>query len=280
MKTWLCCVGLCLILACAPSSGLATDETPGTVPHDGSNHLGLQTVFVHRSTVIDVCGEAGSAPGLACEALVLGLFNGFLYGTIYGDYVHCMPEQIGPDKLVPVFVTYVRDSSAADLEHAGSLMLDMIEALGWAGRAGEACLAQADQAAGDSGTVPSDGEDAGPVSDVPLETQVANADADRGERVFRRCSACHSPDVDGRSLIGPRLWEIVGRPVASIDGFPYSTAMISHGEVIGTWGLAELDAYLQSPRDAVPGTISAFPGVRDATERIDLLAYLTSLAAE
>lgn len=265
--------GLCLALAGMPSDAQDIDELPGP----RASQLGLSTVFIHRATVIDVCGETASAPSMACEALVLGLFNGFLYGTLYGDYVHCMPEQVGPDKLVPVFVTYVRTEGGADVEHAGSLMLDMIEALGWGGHAGEACLAQA---AADDAADASDDADPDAEPGDPLDVRVANADAGEGEQVFRMCSACHAAEADGRAQIGPHLWGIVDRPVASVDGFPYSNAMIGHGETIGTWSLAELDVYLASPRDAVPGTISGFRGVRNPADRIDLLAYLMSLAAE
>ena len=89
------------------------------------------------------------------------------------------------------------------------------------------------------------------------------------------------PGVTHRTLATPK-WQFkrLGGPVASVEGFPYSNAMISHAEAISAWGLAELDVYLESPWRAVPSTISAFRGVRDRTDRVNLLAYLMTLTAD
>ncbi len=114
----------------------------------------------------------------------------------------------------------------------------------------------------------------GPVSASELQTAVEGADASAGEGVFRRCLACHSNTAGGGNRVGPGLWGIVGRQVGSVDGFRYSAAMTGSEDV---WTLESLNAYLENPRAAFPGTSMGFPGVRSETERLNLLAYLQTL---
>lgn len=92
-----------------------------------------------------------------------------------------------------------------------------------------------------------------------------------GEQVFKRCMACHTIDVGGRNGIGPNLHGIVGRAVASHEGFSYSGAMKAKG---GAWDEATLDTYLEAPMKAVPGTRMAFAGVIDPADRKALILYL------
>ncbi|NIJ38346.1 cytochrome c [Sphingopyxis panaciterrae] len=92
-----------------------------------------------------------------------------------------------------------------------------------------------------------------------------------GEQVFKRCMACHTIDAGGRNGIGPNLHGIVGRAVASHEGFSYSGAMKAKG---GAWDEAALDAFLEAPMKAVPGTRMAFAGVIDPADRKALLLYL------
>lgn len=92
-----------------------------------------------------------------------------------------------------------------------------------------------------------------------------------GEQVFKRCVACHTVDKGGRNGIGPNLHSIVGAPVAAKPGFSYSSAMKAKG---GIWDEAALDAYLEAPMKALPGTRMAFAGVIDAADRKALILYL------
>jgi cytochrome c len=92
-----------------------------------------------------------------------------------------------------------------------------------------------------------------------------------GEQVFKRCVACHTVDKGGRNGIGPNLHGIVGAPVASKPGFSYSGAMKAKG---GVWDEAALDAYLEAPMKALPGTRMAFAGVIDPADRKALILYL------
>lgn len=92
-----------------------------------------------------------------------------------------------------------------------------------------------------------------------------------GAQVFKRCVACHTIDKGGRHGIGPNLHGVVGAPVAGKDGFSYSGAMKAKG---GVWDMAELDAYLEAPMKALPGTRMAFAGVYDPADRKALILYL------
>jgi cytochrome c len=99
------------------------------------------------------------------------------------------------------------------------------------------------------------------------------ADADAGGGVFKKCLSCHTPEKGGKDLVGPNLWGVVGRKVASSPTFAsrYSDAMKSHG---GEWTFESLAKYLHKPSQAVPGNKMLFDGVSDNTDLADLLAFL------
>jgi cytochrome c len=92
-----------------------------------------------------------------------------------------------------------------------------------------------------------------------------------GEAVYARCMGCHSPD---RHRTGPLHCGLVGRVSGTAAGYDYSPAM---REAAITWNAETLDAFLQAPLAAVPGTTMGFAGVADAGERRDLIAYLATL---
>lgn len=95
-----------------------------------------------------------------------------------------------------------------------------------------------------------------------------------GAAVFKsQCGICHSA-LAGRNMTGPSLFDVVGRPAGKVAGFHYSPANRDSGL---TWDAATLDRYLTSPGTVVPHTIMTYPGLKDATKRADLIAYLSSL---
>ncbi|MBC2669742.1 c-type cytochrome [Novosphingobium piscinae] len=102
----------------------------------------------------------------------------------------------------------------------------------------------------------------------------AAGDAVKGKAVFAQCAACHKADASGKSTIGPNLWKVVGRPAGTLAGFNYSAAMKGAKR---SWTPANLDAYLTAPAKAVPGNKMAFAGVKDATARANVIAYLGTL---
>jgi cytochrome c len=103
------------------------------------------------------------------------------------------------------------------------------------------------------------------------------ANADNGGDIFKKCMACHTPDKGGKNLVGPNLYGLVGRKVASAPGFEarYSEAMKSHG---GEWTWDQLAKYLHNPAQAVPGNKMVFAGIPDNTDLADLLSYIRKLS--
>ena len=92
-----------------------------------------------------------------------------------------------------------------------------------------------------------------------------------GKDTYAKCVACHTIDKGGRNGIGPNMHGIVGRAVASVEGYSYSAAMKAKG---GVWDEAALDVYLENPRKAVVGTKMSFAGLSNADERKTLIEYL------
>jgi cytochrome c len=99
------------------------------------------------------------------------------------------------------------------------------------------------------------------------------ADVEAGKVAFKKCALCHTTEP-GKNKIGPSLFGIVGRKSASLDDFNYSEAMKKFDHV---WDADTLDTYLADPRTVVPGTKMIFPGIKDKTERDDVIAYLETL---
>jgi cytochrome c len=108
---------------------------------------------------------------------------------------------------------------------------------------------------------------------------LAAADPAKGQNVAKRCAACHTFEKDAANKVGPNLWNIVDRPVAAIEGFNYSDPMVAYSEGgAKTWTYANLDAYLANPKKVVPKGTMAFPGLKKAEDRANVIAYLRSLA--
>lgn len=107
-----------------------------------------------------------------------------------------------------------------------------------------------------------------------LRARLATASVENGRAAFEVCASCHADEKDGEPLIGPGLWGIVGRPVASEPGFDYSDALLALG---GTWTPERLEKLIENPNAVAPGNTMRFYGVRDPQERIDILAYLLTL---
>lgn len=95
-------------------------------------------------------------------------------------------------------------------------------------------------------------------------------DAAKGKRVFAQCMTCHAVQ-EGRNNVGPSLYQVVGRESGTVAGFKYSDANASSDVV---WTEENLFAYLENPQAYIPGTIMAFPGLRNPQDRADVIAYL------
>lgn len=112
-------------------------------------------------------------------------------------------------------------------------------------------------------------------AEVPIEQLFATASIEKGASAAKKCAACHNFQEGAGAKVGPDLYGIVDRPVASVAGFGYSAAMKAKG---GEWTPLALNKFLTNPKADVPGTAMAFAGIGKEAERADLIAYLNSLS--
>lgn len=109
---------------------------------------------------------------------------------------------------------------------------------------------------------------------------LAQGDAVNGEKVFKKCLACHSVEPGAPSKIGPNLHDVVGRTTGTYEGFKYSEVMLKMGQEGHVWTPEELDRFVEKPKEVAPGTKMTFAGLKKPEERADLIAYLVSLHPE
>src|SRR5579871_629229 len=119
------------------------------------------------------------------------------------------------------------------------------------------------------------GGEAKAAPEEPIEKLLASATVDRGQTAAKACAACHNFQKGGPNGIGPNLYGIVGRARATAPGFNYSDAMKAKG---GEWTIADLNKFLTSPKEFVPGTKMTFAGLPRGSQRADVIAYLNSLS--
>lgn len=109
----------------------------------------------------------------------------------------------------------------------------------------------------------------------PIAPLLASADTAAGETVFKKCAACHTWEKGGANKVGPNLWDIVNRPIASHEGFSYSTALQEYaqgGSVV--WDYEELNGFFENPKKHVKGTAMGFAGLKKIEERANLIAWM------
>ena len=102
---------------------------------------------------------------------------------------------------------------------------------------------------------------------------LATADPKAGEADAGLCKVCHAFNKGGAAVVGPDLYGVVGRKIASVEGFNYTPALKAHE---GDWTFEKLDAWLTNPATFAPGTMMAFPGIPDTKKRADVIAYLNA----
>jgi cytochrome c len=106
----------------------------------------------------------------------------------------------------------------------------------------------------------------------PFAFYMAQADAQKGADVFKKCTACHNADKGGANALGPNLWNVVGEAIGQgAGGFAFSDALKGKG---GNWSFDSLGEWLKSPKAFAPGTKMTFAGLSKPEDRANVIAYL------
>ena len=106
---------------------------------------------------------------------------------------------------------------------------------------------------------------------IDIAALIAMGDIATGEKVFKKCAACHSIVKGGKNNIGPALYNVVGREVGAVSDYKYSKALAAHGKA---WTFEELNGYLLKPAKWIKGTKMAFAGLRKEKDRASVIKYL------
>ena len=108
---------------------------------------------------------------------------------------------------------------------------------------------------------------------VDIKALLAMGDLTHGEKVFKKCSACHMIAADGKNMIGPNLWNVIGRTAGSVSDYKYSKAMVAYAK---EWSFEEMNSYLIKPQAYIKGTKMAFAGLRKEKDRASVILYMNS----
>ena len=106
---------------------------------------------------------------------------------------------------------------------------------------------------------------------VDIAALMSMGDVASGEKIFKKCAACHSIVKDGKNNIGPALYNVVGRKVGGVSDYKYSKALLSYNK---SWTFEELNGFLLKPTKWIKGTKMAYAGLRKESDRASVIKYL------
>ena len=109
------------------------------------------------------------------------------------------------------------------------------------------------------------------VEKIDINSVMALGDIASGEKIFKKCAACHSINKGGKNKIGPALYNVVGRTVGGVDDYKYSKTLASYGK---EWTFEELNGFLQKPASYLKGTKMSYAGLRKEKDRASIIKYL------
>ena len=109
------------------------------------------------------------------------------------------------------------------------------------------------------------------IEKIDIAALMAQGDIVSGEKIFKKCAACHSINKGGKNKIGPALYNIVGRAVGGVDDYKYSKALASYGK---EWTFEELNGFLLKPASYIKGTKMSYAGLRKEKDRASVIKYL------
>ena len=109
------------------------------------------------------------------------------------------------------------------------------------------------------------------VEEVDISSLLALGDLTHGEKIFKKCSACHSINKGGENKIGPALYNVLGRQVGGVSNYKYSSALVEYGK---SWTFEEMNGFLKKPATYIKGTKMAFAGLRKEKDRASVIIYL------
>jgi len=108
---------------------------------------------------------------------------------------------------------------------------------------------------------------------VDIAALMALGDVASGEKIFKKCAACHSINKGGKHKIGPALYDVVGRKVGGVEDYKYSKALIAYEK---EWTFEELNGFLIKPAKHIKGTKMAYAGLRKEADRASVIKYLNA----
>lgn len=104
---------------------------------------------------------------------------------------------------------------------------------------------------------------------------LAEGDAEAGEKVFRKCKACHEVGEGAKNSAGPHLNGVIGREAGAVEGYNYSPKLKESGI---TWDEANMKEWLENPRKKIPGNRMVFMGLKKEKDVEDIIAYLKTFS--
>ena len=108
---------------------------------------------------------------------------------------------------------------------------------------------------------------------VGINELLAMGTVEHGEKIFKRCSACHMIAAGGKNMIGPNLWSIIGKKTGVATGYKYSQALAAYGK---EWTFAEMNGFLIKPSAHIKGTKMAFAGLKKEKDRASVILFMNS----